>query len=203
MKKLKSLFSFQKLTPVFLISLALITIFIIWGTVTPDNLESVSSNIQGFLQEKFGWFYLISASAILLFVIYLAFSKYGNIKLGKDDDEPDYSTFSWLARVFSAGMGVGLVFWGVAEPISHDFVPPHGDAETAEAARNAIRYSFFHWGLHPWGIYALIALTLAYFKFRKDARGTISATFYPLLGERVNGPIGKTIDKIGRASCRE
>src|SRR5690625_4015655 len=98
--------------------------------------------------------------------------------------------------LFSAGVGIGLVFWGIAEPDSHFYVPPYGDAQSTEAAENALRFSFFHWGLHPWGIYALIALSLAYFTFRKDALGTISATFYPLLGKHVNGPIGKTIDII-------
>ncbi|HLR74973.1 MAG TPA: BCCT family transporter [Virgibacillus sp.] len=186
----------RKYTPVFIISLTLTLIFILWGAIAPNNLEIVSSNAQTFLQERFGWFYLISASVILLFTIYLAFSKFGDIKLGKDDDEPEYSTFSWFAMLFSAGMGIGLVFWGVAEPISHYFVPPVGEGETAEAAASAMQFTFFHWGLHPWGIYALIALTLAYFKFRKGAPGTISATFYPLIGDRVKGPIGKTIDII-------
>lgn len=186
----------KKYTAVFLISLALTIIFILWGAITPNHLEEVSSLAQMFLQEHFGWFYLISASIILIFTIYLAFSKYGNIKLGKDDDEPEYSTLSWFAMLFSAGMGIGLVFWGVAEPISHFYVPPLGEGETAQAAANAMRFTFFHWGLHPWGIYALIALALAFFKFRKEAPGTISATFYPLIGERINGPIGKTIDII-------
>lgn len=186
----------KKLTTVFIVSFTLAILFILWGAIAPKNLETVSTQAQNFLQDHFGWFYLISASVILLFTIYLAFSKYGNIKLGKDDDEPEYSTFSWFAMLFSAGMGIGLVFWGVAEPISHFNVPPYGDAQTADAAENALRFSFFHWGLHPWGIYALIALALAYFKFRKDAPGTISATFYPLLGDRINGPIGKTIDII-------
>src|SRR5690625_4681712 len=179
-----------------MISLALTLIFILWGAITPNNLESVSSAAQSFLQTRFGWFYLISASTILIFTIYLAFSKYGNIKLGKDDEEPEYSTMSWFAMLFSAGMGIGLVFWGVAEPVSHYYVPAVGDGETADAAANALQFTFFHWGLHPWGIYALIALALAFFKFRKDAPGTISATFYPLLGDRVKGPIGKTIDII-------
>ena len=186
----------RKYTPVFIISLALTVIFILWGAITPDNLEAVSSKAQNFLQTRFGWFYLISASVILIFTIYLAFSKYGNIKLGKDDEEPEYSTMSWFAMLFSAGMGIGLVFWGVAEPVSHYYIPAVGEGETAEAAANALQFTFFHWGLHPWGIYALIALALAYFKFRKNAPGTISATFYPLIGERVNGPIGKTIDII-------
>lgn len=186
----------KKYTPVFIISLILTIVFILWGAITPDNLEAVSSSAQMFLQERFGWFYLIAASVMLLFTIYLAFSKFGDIKLGKDDDEPEYSTFSWFAMLFSAGMGIGLIFWGIAEPVSHYFVPPTGEGETAEAAANAVRFTFFHWGLHPWGIYALIALTLAFFKFRKGAPGTISATFYPLIGDRVKGPIGKAIDVL-------
>lgn len=186
----------KKITSVFIASFILTILFILWGAIAPKNLESVSGAAQDFLQTNFGWFYLISASVILLFVIYLAFSKYGNIKLGKDDDEPEYSRISWFAMLFSAGMGIGLVFWGVAEPVSHYFVPPFGDPETGEAAEAALQFSFFHWGFHPWGIYALIALALAYFKFRKDAPGTISATFYPILGDRINGPIGKTIDTI-------
>lgn len=186
----------KKFTSVFIISVCLAIIFILWGAIAPQNLEVVSTSIQVMLQERMGWFYLISASVILLFVIYLAFSKYGHIKLGKDDDEPEYSTFSWFAMLFSAGMGIGLVFWGIAEPVSHFNVPPFGDGQSTEAAADALRFSFFHWGLHPWGIYALIALALAYFKFRKDAPGTISATFYPLLGEKTKGPIGKAIDVI-------
>lgn len=186
----------RKFTPVFIISLAIILAFILWGTINNTNLYNVSSAVQSFLQIRFGWFYLISATAILIFVIYLAFSKYGNIKLGQDDDEPEYSTFSWLAMLFSAGMGIGLVFWGVAEPISHFFEPATGDPESGKAAAESLRFTFFHWGLHPWGVYALIALTLAFFKFRKGAPGTISATFQPLLGERTDGVLGKTIDII-------
>ncbi len=180
----------------FIASFILTFAFILWGAIAPDNLQTVSSGAQSFLQSKFGWFYLIAASIILLFVIFLAFSKFGNIKLGKEDDEPDYSRFSWFAMLFSAGMGIGLVFWGVAEPVSHYFVPPFGDPESTEAAEAALQFSFFHWGLHPWGVYALLGLTLAYFNFKKDAPATISATFRPLIGDRVNGPIGKTIDTI-------
>src|SRR5690625_4234520 len=179
-----------------MISLALTVIFILWGAITPDNLEAVSSKAQNFLQTRFGWFYLISASVILIFTIYLAFSKYGNIKLGKDDEEQEYRTMSWFAVLFSAGVGSGLVVWGVAEPASHHYIAAVGEGQTAEAAANALQFPFFHWGLHPWGIYALIALALAYFKFRKNAPGTISATFYPLLGEKTKGPIGKLIDVI-------
>lgn len=186
----------KKLTPVFTISVALAIIFILWGAIAPTNLANVTGMIQAFLQTRFGWLYLLSASAILLFMIYIAFSKFGKMKLGKEDDEPEYSTFSWISMLFSAGMGIGLVFWGVAEPVSHFQNPPFGDSGSPESAETAMRFSMFHWGLHPWAIYALVALALAFFKFRKDAQGTISATFYPLIGDRVNGPIGKTIDII-------
>src|SRR5699024_7968998 len=108
----------------------------------------------------------------------------------------EYSTFSWIAMLFSAGMGIGLVFWCVAEPVSHFNNPPFGEGADAAAAEAAMRFSIFHWGLHPWGIYALVALALAFFKFRKEAQGTISATFEPLLGDRTHGPIGKTIDIV-------
>ncbi|MEW8987821.1 MAG: BCCT family transporter, partial [Bacillus sp. (in: firmicutes)] len=132
----------------------------------------------------------------LVFAAYLAFGPYGKIKLGKDDDEPEFSYFSWFAMLFSAGMGIGLVFWGVAEPITHYIDPPLDLAEgqTPEAARYSLRYSFFHWGLHPWAIYCVIALGLAYSQFRKGESGLISSTFRPLLGKRVEGPIGKGID---------
>lgn len=187
----------RKVTPVFTISVIIAVIFVLWGVIAPDNLGKVSTAVQNYIQDQFGWLYLISATVFLLFCLFLAFSKYGKIKLGKDDEEPEYSTFSWFAMLFSAGMGIGLVFYGVAEPISHYYQPPVGDGKTAEAASLSMQYTSFHWGLHPWGIYALIALALAYFKFRKGAPGTISATFYPLLGERgVNGWIGKLIDVI-------
>lgn len=162
----------------------------------PDQLEKSASAVQGFLQTKFGWFYLLAATGILVFIVTLVFTRFGNIKLGKDDEEPEYPFITWFAMLFSAGMGIGLVFWGVAEPLSHFASPPTGEGGTQQDAVNSLRYTLFHWGFHPWAIYTLIALALAYFKFRKDAPGLISSTFYPLLGERVNGPIGKTIDVL-------
>ncbi|WP_270181721.1 glycine betaine uptake BCCT transporter [Alkalihalobacillus sp. CinArs1] len=187
----------SKLTRVFMISAALTLIFIIWGTFAPESLDSSTSSLQTFLQVKFGWFYLLAASAFLIFAIYLIFSKFGRIRLGKDTDRPEYSTITWFAMLFSAGMGIGLVFWGVAEPMFHYYTPPAGASpESDEAARLAFQYSFFHWGLHPWGIYTVVALALAYFKFRRGAPGVVSAVFHPLLGDRVYGPLGKLIDVI-------
>src|SRR5699024_574885 len=122
------------------------------------------------------------------FSIFLIFSKYGKIKLGKSGDEPEYSYITWLEMLFSAGMGIGLVFWGAAEPISHLHEPPYGDTETNGAAKTALQYSFFHWGLHPWGVYATLALALAYFKFRKESPAVVSAVLEPLFGDNVKGP---------------
>lgn len=181
---------------VLIISLMISAIFVLWGTFFPDHLTEITSNIQEFLQKKFGWFYLLSATSFLVFVVIMIFSRFGNIKLGKDDEKPEYSYLSWFAMLFSAGMGIGLVFWGVAEPLSHYAAPPIVEKETPQAAQAALKYSLFHWGLHPWGIYTLIGMGLAYFKFRKNAPGLISAIFTPLIGDRVNGPIGRAIDLL-------
>ena len=129
-------------------------------------------------------------------VYLLIVSKYGSIRLGKDDDEPDYSYMTWFAMLFSAGMGIGLVFWGVAEPLNHLYAPPFGDSATEESARLALRFSFFHWGLHPWGLYAFVALCIAYFTFRKGKASTISATVGPLFKGGDHGRIAHLFDVL-------
>ncbi len=180
---------------VFIIAATIIVIFVIWGGFSPEGLAESSERILNLTTEKFGWFYMLATFGFLVFAVVLAFSRFGNIKLGADDDEPTYSNRSWFAMLFSAGMGIGLVFWGTAEPLSHYMNPPESAApQTAVAARLAMRYSFFHWGLHAWAIYTVIGLTIAYFTFRKKQSGLISSVFYPLLGDRVKGPLGKTID---------
>lgn len=183
---------------VFILSIVFVILFVLWGVISPENLADTTSRLLQMTINQFGWFYLFSTFGFLVFSMYLAFSKYGNIRLGSDEDEPEFSNITWLAMLFSAGMGIGLVFWGVAEPIYHYLTPPPDvtAAETPEAARLAMRYSFFHWGLHPWGVYTIIALSLAYFNYRKGYSGLISSTFYPLIGERVKGPIGKAIDTL-------
>jgi glycine betaine transporter len=181
---------------VFGISVGISVLFVLWGVLFTDSLSAVSSAVLGFLIEDFGWVFILSTFGFLVFVVYLAFSRYGKIKLGRDEDEPEFNTVSWVAMMFSVGMGIGLMFYGVAEPISHFSAPPHGlaKAETEGAARVAMEYSYFHWALHPWAIYAVVGLALAYFTFRKGRSNLISSAFYPILGDRVEGPIGKTID---------
>ena len=180
---------------VFIISLVVITLIIIWGIVAPKNFETLGNLAYAFITVKFGWLYLVSMSFFVFFALFLALSKYGNIKLGPDDSKPEYSTLSWFAMLFAAGKGIGLIFWGVAEPISHFSNPPGIEPGSAAAADFAIRTSFMHWGFSPWANYSIIGLALAYFQFRKNKPGLISSIFIPLIGEeRANGFIGKTID---------
>jgi len=179
------------------LSLALTALFVLWGAIAPQHLALTTNALLTFTISRFGWFYLLTVFGFLAFALYLAFGRFGHIRLGKEDEEPEFSRASWFAMLFSAGMGIGLVFWGVAEPVSHFGTPPGGiTPQSADAARAAMRYSFFHWGLHPWAVYSLMGLVLAYFKFNRGAPGLISAAFRPLLGDRVDGPLGRAIDVL-------
>lgn len=186
----------KKVTRVFYISAVVAVLFIIWGVIPDSNMEEVTTNIQSYIVSQFGWFYLLSATGFLVFAIYLIVSKYGNIKLGKPGDKPEYSYITWFAMLFSAGMGIGLVFWGAAEPLSHFHDPPYGEGGTIEAAKASLQYSFFHWGLHPWAVYATLALALAYFKFRKQSSGLVSDILRPLFGDKMKGHWGTLINFI-------
>lgn len=180
---------------VYIISLVLTFLVVLWAMLATDNFSNAADALLGFLTDNFGWSYLLSMLVFVLFALFLAFSKYGAIKLGPDDSRPDFKTSSWFAMLFGAGMGIGLVFWGVAEPISHFVAPPGIEPGTPEAANFAMKASFMHWGFHPWANYSIIGLALAYFQFRKNKPGLISTIFEPLIGERgVNGPLGKFID---------
>ena len=186
----------KKDNAVFYISLILTIGIVTWSIVNQDNFSRFANSLLNFLTNKFGWLYLTSMFIFVIFAVVLAFSKYGNIKLGSEDSKPEYSTKSWFGMLFGAGMGIGLVFWGVAEPISHFVNPANGiQAGTPQAFNFAMKSSFMHWGLHPWANYSIIGLALAYFQFRKGKPGLISSIFIPIFGEkRINGPIGKTID---------
>jgi choline/carnitine/betaine transport len=170
--------------------------FVLWGVLAPGNVAAVTGAIFGFVITNLGWVFVLATFGFLAFAVYLAASRYGRVRLGGDDEQPEFSTVSWVAMMFSAGMGIGLMFFGVAEPIGHLGAPPHGLAKpgTEAAAGVAMEYSYFHWALHPWAIYAIMGLALAYFTFRRGMPNLISTAFYPLLGDRVYGPAGKTID---------
>ena len=187
----------KKVSSVFWISVAILLVAVIFGVSAPDSFEAVTSNVEAFITSSFGWYYLILVSVIVFFCVFLIFSPVGNIRLGKIDDKPEYSRPTWFAMLFSAGMGIGLVFWGAAEPISHFAVsPPINALGTDAALKDAMRFTFFHWGIHAWAIYALVGLSLAYFNFRKNEPGLISATLRPLLGKYINGRIATLIDVI-------
>jgi len=178
-----------------LISAGLILAIVLWGVVAPDSLGTVFDTALAAITRNFGWFYLWVVLGLVVMALILAFSRYGDLKLGQEDDEPEFSIGAWFAMLFAAGMGIGLVFWGVAEPISHYGTPPPGIApNTPEAANAAMRYSFFHWGLHPWAVYAIVALALGLFAFNKGLPLSIRSIFYPILGERVWGWPGHIVD---------
>ncbi|WP_168733906.1 BCCT family transporter [Metabacillus sediminilitoris] len=181
---------------VFIISLLLTLIFIVWGVFFTDNLAKVTNTIYNGSIDYLGWVYLGVTLFFVIFSIYLLFSKYGDIRLGRKTDKPDFNTASWLAMLFGAGMGIGIVYWSVAEPVTHYTTPPYGEPFTVEAANTAMKYTFFHWGLDPWAIYTVIGLALAFFQYNKRLPAAISSAFYPILGDRIYGPIGKTIDVL-------
>ncbi len=171
--------------------------FVLWGFLSTDTLSTASGDALGWVVHNMGWLFALVASGFVLFVIWLAAGKYGNIPLGRDDEEPEFRTVSWIAMMFSAGMGIGLMFYGVSEPLSHFVTPPPGTGEPGnpEAVQTAMATTLFHWTLHPWAIYAVVGLAVAYGVFRKGRSLLISSAFAPLLGEkRANGPAGRVID---------
>lgn len=186
----------RKVSAVFWISLVIASAFVVWGVIAPVRLGRLMNQTKAFFLDTFGWFYQLSATFFLLFALFLIFSRYGRIKLGADDDKPSFSRPTWFAMLFSAGMGIGLLFFGVAEPISHFVDPPVGEGGTTQAAQRALVYTYLHWGFHAWAIYSVIALILAYYKFRKSQPGLMSVTLVPLLGERAKGMIGIVIDVV-------
>ena len=180
--------------PVFITSSLLIVGFIIFGAFFTETAGAVFSFLQNFITDKFGWLFIILVNTALALCIYLAMSRYGDIRLGNQTERPQYNLFSWIGMLFSAGIGIGLVYWGTAEPLYHFMAPPMGDAETVEAAKQAMNISFMHWGLHAWAIYTIVALSLAYFHFRRGLPLSIRSTLYPLLGKKIYGRWGHTVD---------
>lgn len=173
------------------VSMFIIAALAAWGVIAPESLGKFAGAALAITTKYGGWWYLWVVAAAVFFVLFLAFSRYGKLVLGDEDEEPAYSRGAWFSMLFAAGMGIGLVFWGVAEPISHFASPPPGVAPlTPEAANAAMRYSFFHWGLHPWAIYSVVALSIAFFQFRRGAPATIGATLADLpYAPRLLGPV--------------
>lgn len=173
----------------------IVTLLLVIGTISnPELAGSAFASTLAFITETFGWFYMLAVAMFLVFIVVIAISKWGNIKLGPDHAEAQYSFPAWFAMLFSAGYGIALLFFGVAEPVLHYAAPPDGAAETVDAAKQAMQIAFFHWGFHIWAIYGLVGLVLAYFSFRHGLPLSIRSALYPLIGDRIYGPIGHTVD---------
>ncbi|EKF75004.1 Choline/carnitine/betaine transporter family protein [Alcanivorax hongdengensis A-11-3] len=180
--------------PVFYSAVAIIAALVLFSAIFGDTAERFFSYLQTQVIQEASWFYILTVAIILTLVVFLGLSRYGEIKLGPDHSEPDYSYTSWFAMLFSAGMGIGLMFFGVAEPVTHFTSPPMADPGTIDAAREAMKATFFHWGLHAWAIYAIVGLILGYFSFRHGLPLTLRSALYPLIGKRIYGPIGHAVD---------
>lgn len=177
------------------ISKILVIGFVLFCGLMAKEAGTFFQQISDTILNNFKWFYLLLVSGVLGLLIYLMFSRYGHIRLGKDDEQPEFRYGSWLAMLFSGGMGIGLIFWSVAEPMWHYAGNPLApDGLSDAAASTALRLTFFHWGLHPWAIFIVVALTMAYFSYRKGLPLTMRSVLYPLIGDRIYGPIGHTVD---------
>ncbi len=185
---------------VFFTSAALIIAILIISVIATDAVGNFFDAVQQTIVKRMGWFYVISMTGFLVFVLWLMQSRFGKIRLGPDDSRPEFSTPTWFAMLFSAGMGIGLVFFSVAEPILHYDAPPSGAGNDLPAARNAMGLTFFHWGLHPWAVYSIVGLSLAYFGFRRGLPLSMRSVFFPILGQRVHGRLGDVVDILSIVS---
>jgi len=182
------------LIPVFVPAVLVIMLLVVGTISNPALAGEVFSSTLAYITRTFGWFYMLCVAFFLVFIVSVAFTRWGHIKLGPDHADPQYSFPAWFAMLFSAGYGIALLFFGVAEPVLHYSSPPAGAGETVNAAKQAMQIAFFHWGFHIWAIYGLVGLVLAYFAFRHGLPLSIRSALYPLIGERIHGPIGHTVD---------
>ena len=182
------------LLPVFIPAAVIMLLLVIGTAINPEAAGALFSDVLAFTTETFGWFYMLAVALFLMFIIVLAFSSYGSIKLGPDHAEAEYKFLEWFAMLFSAGYGIALLFFGVAEPVMHFASPPLSEPQTIAAAKEAMQIAYFHWGFHIWAIYGVVGLSLAYFAFRHGLPLSIRSTLYPIIGDRIYGPIGHTVD---------
>lgn len=182
------------LLPVFLPAIVFIVLLVVGTISNPELASAAFSATLAFITETFGWFYMLAVAFFLVFLVAIAFSNWGHIKLGPDHSDPEYSFPSWFAMLFAAGYGIALLFFGVAEPVLHYAAPPQGAALTVDSARQAMQIAFFHWGFHIWAIYGLVGLTLAYFAFRHGLPLSMRSALYPFIGDRIRGPAGHAVD---------
>ncbi|KQS75556.1 transporter [Rhizobium sp. Leaf384] len=188
------MFKFTINPPVFFGSVAVILMFVAVGAIAPMRAEAIFGALQSWILSSFGWLYLLAVGVFLFGILILAFGRYGDLKLGPDDSQPEFRYLSWIAMLFAAGMGIGLMYFAVGEPMTHFATPPTADPLSVAAKREAMSVIFFHWGIHAWAIYSVVGLSLAYFGYRYNLPLTIRSGLYPLLKERINGPIGHMVD---------
>ena len=179
---------------VFLSTVVIIGLFLAVVVLAPNSFDLINKQLNQWVTDSFSWFYVLSVAIFLILLIYIALSDMGKIKLGPDHSQPTYSNGSWFAMLFTAGMGIGLMFFGVAEPVMHYVSPPTGEGETIQAAQTAMQVTFFHWGLHAWAIYTVVGLSLAYFAYRHNLPLKIRSALYPIIGRKIYGPIGDAVD---------
>lgn len=182
-------------------SKAMVLVFVLFTIMNVDFANSIYSDIKTWIQTTLNWYYVTVVSLVLFFSIWVAFSRFGNLRLGKDDEKPEFGFFTWFSMLFSCAIGTGILFWSIAEPIFHfqgnPFIKMAGiEAGTAEAAQMAMRITLFHWGLHGWAIYIIVGLILAYFAYRRGLPLTVRSALYPILGDRIYGPIGHAVDLL-------
>lgn len=182
------------LLPVFVPAAVIMLLLVIGTSLNPEAAGELFGTVLNYITETFGWFYMLAVAIFLMFIIVLAFSPYGSIKLGPDHAEAEYGFLEWFAMLFSAGYGIALLFFGVAEPVLHFASPPLSEPQTIAAAKEAMQIAYFHWGFHIWSIYGVVGLSLAYFSFRHGLPLSMRSTLYPLIGDKIYGPIGHTVD---------
>ena len=182
------------LMPVFIPTAIVMILLVIGASINPTAASNLFGEVLSFTTETFGWFYMLATALFLIFIVVLAFSPYGNIKLGPDHGEAQYNFIEWFAMLFSAGYGIALLFYGVAEPVLHFATPPLSEPQTIAAAKEAMQIAYFHWGFHIWAINGVVALTLAYFAFRQGLPLSMRSTLYPIIGDKIYGPIGHAVD---------
>ncbi len=180
--------------PVFFGAGGFVLAVILFGGIWTSTAKAVFETTLTFITHYFGWYYILIVFFFLLFVVWLYLSPYGRIRLGKDHERPEFGKFAWFTMLFAAGMGMGLIFYGVAEPVQHYHDPPIADPRTLEALQQAMRFSFMHWGFHPWAIYIIFGAAIAYFHFRIELPLAPRSLLYPLIGERIRGPVGHVTD---------
>jgi len=179
---------------VFPTSAVVIIGFVIWGALDSDGAREILGDVRVWITDNMGWFFIASVAVFIVFLAYLVLSRYAKVRLGPDDSRPDYSYLTWFAMLFSAGMGIGLVFWGVAEPIYHFIDAPRAEGGSDAAALDAMTLTFHHWGLGAWSVYAVLGLSLAYFSYRHNLPMTIRSALYPLIGKKIHGWQGNVVD---------